>query len=188
MYYLILILWGITLNVIAQSAAPAPDKALETLQSKSMSQESLQSYEQLATHKMKDVLDYINIIRNKNYDKSMREAAVIAVQQHCDKDAEVKCQWILSNKSKSQKCNLKDLLKKLLNNPSTQTIHYSDIELYKGLQSQGENIWKGQLCYHQSSPSSKQSRKIFFHFELIRIVKQFGSQKEELWEVRLVGN
>jgi hypothetical protein len=180
-------------RIQAQDAGPqntAPkDNVMQPLQNKNLSAQNLATYQLLAVSKMKDILDYIGIIGNKDYHRSMRETALNTVLKNFDKDAKITCDWLgIKGSGKNKRdCSPQAILSQLLESKKNAfVIDYTNIHITESLKKQPNGNYKGVLQFEQSNSNKKQT--LSMAFVLTRIQKTFGNQKEEIWEIRLLGN
>ena len=186
-YILLLLLGCCSWQLIAQSVrTEGVEVPIATLQAKSLTKESLGNYETVAVNKLLDVLDYTQIIANKEYDYSMREAALEAVNQNFSEVAHIDCNWLVMESKSKITCTPKAILTQLLQQSNKDIASYQNIRIAQKLRKKTTLRYIGQLAYEKKSEEKKQT--VIIDFELLRYNKQFGSQKEEVWQVFLVGN
>jgi len=189
----------------AQSAMPAPDKALNDLRSTSLAKRQLMNYEQQAVLKLQDALDYITIVGSHKYNKTMRSTALKSVVDKFVVDAQGACEWLrikestapktLRKKEKKSTCLIADKLQELLDNaPYDLQLNYTELRIEKALKRQLDGSYNGQLSYIQAIKTKNKvgdqhqqlAERIPVDFVLKRVKKQFGSTIEEVWEVFFV--
>jgi hypothetical protein len=180
-----------------------PDNALEDLRSTNLSRANLSVYEEQAVLKLQDVLDYGTIIGSEKYNFELREAALEATLSSFDKGAKLPCAWLIENKIKAAKknqnsCTAEDLFQALLETPAYELeILRENIKVDENLRKISKDTYQGVLVYEQQVKTKKnkttngfkegKKEVIRIQFLLKRIDKQFGSTKEVVWEVKLLG-
>lgn len=193
--------WG----TILQGQSAYNDYALEDLRELQLNNSNLVIYQKQAIIKLQDLLGYLSLVGNNQYDKTFRSMAMKSVLSHFDETASITCSWIPTpsrskkppNHNVSSTCHPEQIIKKLLQNPYEKfQLTSQQVNVKKKLHQLLDGNYQGQLVYTQQSliQSSKKSNSIkeeetvvTMNFLLKRVLKKFGTKSEEVWEIKFLG-
>ena len=192
---------------IGQSQSKVTDHAMDDLHEQELSVRQVSTYEEQAMLKLKDILDYTAIIGSAKYNESMRAAALESVVSYFDAKARVICDWIeigwdtgpakMRKEGEHPKCSPQKILERLAqtNNFEIEAV-YQKMQISKKAIKQADGSYKGQITFElqykttasQNSKGVEQMKSLsIMDFELRRIKKKFGKEKELVWEIQFLG-
>ena len=195
MNYAIIVILMLLHATVGWTQSIQQDLPMTDLRRPQLAARNLAIYEQQAILKLRDVLDYVSLIGSSQYDATMRATATESVEAAFDGEALIACNWVLTTEKEGATCSLTTLLQTLLNKaPAILQIEAKNIRIKQGLKQQSETEYTGQLIYQQlvsvqktpTETAQKTKQNIILDFTLKRIVKQFGTDQDEVWEVQFL--
>ena len=177
------------------------DFAMNDLHNVHLNVQNLNTYEEQALLKLKDMLDYLSIIGSGKYNREMRETTLKSVLLNFVDKAELNCNWLIDdaeNTSSELKCLAEVLLKDFLKADYYDfQMNVKDVRILEKLKKSDNGNYTGRLSFEQSfqlkisardSNYYQQKTKAFeIDFLLLRVNKKFGNEEEEVWEVQFTG-
>lgn len=195
-YATIVILMVLSLQAtIGWTQSIQQDLPMTDLRRPQLAARNLAIYEQQAILKLRDVLDYVSLIGSSQYDATMRETATESVDIAFASEALIACDWVLKKEENASTCELSAILQELLKSHYvSMQIEAENIRIKQALKQQSETEYTGQLAYQQvvsvkqktTETAQKTKQNIVLDFTLKRIVKQFGTEQDEVWEVQFL--
>jgi len=138
-----------------------------------LSKEVLKTFEPVAIEKFKELFEQIKIAIHPDYDKSFREEAKQAMAVSIMKD----------QLTDSSKLDFDDQLSMYLSKYANESTHSKSIELVlmkSPFQLDSKHVYKGTISFQLSG--QKATRLINTY--LVRTLKSFGNEEQEIWEVK----
>ena len=165
-------------KLLGQQAAQA-----DTPMADSLTQEVLIKYEDRAIQKLEDFYDYLTLLGNASYGKSMKEEIVIsALGLFFDSAIEINSFGALS----SQKFSLISVLEIQQSSP-VPDFTISHFEISESLKLKSTSNYAGQISYLLvlGKEEDRVDYKKHANFCLRKIDKKIGNKSIEIWEVFL---
>lgn len=138
-----------------------------------LSKESLKTFEPVALEQFNEFFEQIKIAVNPQYDESFKVEAKKALKGRVMTD----------NIPEEIKSDLDKQIGLYLERYSKELIHNKSMNLVimkSPFEQAGENIYKGQISFQLD-----QSKTIeLINTYLVRVLKSFGNEEEEIWEIR----
>ncbi len=138
-----------------------------------LSKETLKTFEPVALEQFGEFFEQIKIATNPDYDDDFKQEARKALSGKVMTD----------NIPQEIKSNLDDQIDIYLSRYSNEQIYEekTDLVIMKSpFEQDGENVYKGQISFQLN-----QSKAInLINAYLVRVIKSFGAEQEEIWEVR----
>lgn len=161
------------------------DDANYGLSGNALSKENLEAFEERAIQKLMDFIDYGQIIANEEYEYSFREEAVSqAIILFSSENSLISSNLIVNDSN--LRWTVEELLKVIKISPETIYLDkISEIEVVKGLSEVNAGLYKGLL--RAKTQSYRDVPFVDCVIVLKKTTKQFGSEKQEIWEVKLDG-
>ena len=159
-----------------------------------ISQEQLLVFKQRAIQKLNDLGDYISVVSNTEYDRSLRKHAMNqALELFDDENAHV---WLNGyDMDKNKPLTVKQFMKALLNNEfGNVSATFKDISFDGAELSVANEGYKGLIIFKHSGSrlveedlGITQSQERTATIVLKKVRKSFGLRSELVWEVLLTG-
>lgn len=179
--YLLLILS--TNSILAQAVMESPkDETLAALEATNIAKQDRLAYEQLAIQKLRDVLDYIQLVATADLPPEMRQTAKEEVLRQIAANQVQPASWLLLPKSK-KKQTTQALLHQLIKTSTNYQLQYQNIQVAVPLQPVSPQKYTGILSYEQKLLGEEAFRKITIEVNLTKTTKVFGTEKMEVWQV-----
>lgn len=168
------------LTAQAQSASfPSEIKINSEFVTEQLSADRLRGFEYKAKQKLNDLMGYISLVSNGDYDKELRQHAAERAVALFERQQN----WV-KGAGCSGKCTAQSLFSALLASNKKWEVKATDVALKEPLQLQN-NAYKGVLTYKQQCSSCSNNDTYEIDVWLQKVEKQFGSQREWVWEIRL---
>jgi hypothetical protein len=177
------------------------DFAMNDLHNVHLNVQNLNTYEEQAVLKLKDMLDYLSIIGSGKYNREMRETTLKSVLLNFEAKAELNCNWLIDNAentSKELKCPAEKLLKDFLKKDYYDFLmNVKDVRILDKLKKLENGNYSGRISFEQGIQIKKSAsvrnykeynvKSFVMDFMLVRVRKNFGKEVEEVWEVQFKG-
>lgn len=198
---LILFLLGGCSFLMGQSARSEPQSSYQgsysyevqrDFESTRLGTKNLEAFEHRAKQKIKDFVDYVNLIANQDYDLELRKhAAEMTKDLFANQQVMVKTHWLSGNRLKGYK--LKDFIRTVETLEATElSITLTDIKLTKALnpiekEYRGSFLAQQTLSLKNKGKTQKVSSYKDVEIEIVlkQVSKKFGDQEQKIWELFL---
>ncbi len=153
-----------------------------------LSHQHLMAFQNRALQKVEDVEEYMKVVRNFEYEKSLREQAAKMLLAFFVEDAQITFESFADtvNRQVSVRDFIQELLAKDENSiyVSPKTVNNKRLENPLSLHKSGHYV--GLISYtviDKEDPNFISERNIVIHLQ--KVGKFFGEMKEDVWEVKL---
>lgn len=192
---------GLSLNLMGQNAEPRNNSSYQGTYSyevnrdferEHLQQKNLDAFACRAKQKVKDFVDYVNLIANQDYDLELRKhAAEMTKKMFVNQQVVIKTHWFSGKHLKGY--NLETFIKILEDLEGTKlSITVEDFKMIEALtpdkkEYKGILVAKQILSLENSGKLQKVSPYKDLEVEIIlkQIPKKFGKQEQKIWELFL---
>ena len=161
----------------AEAEEEAVEEAIEEKSEMELTNEQRSAYMQRAKEKFVDLIDYVNIISNKNLEPEFCEQAIELATELFSSDS------VLIYDSLS----VEQYLRNIYESEKRTKIQINELELHQAMESDSLGTYKGLLKVDmemvENGVKTRMSRLV--NVQLIEEEKDFGDHKERVQEVRL---